>query len=457
MAGNSGGGMETLQYATFDDRIAAAFPSCAVASFPAKTRALLIADPEQILYETLRRGIDHVELLATFAPKPLVIGSAIQDFVPIEAARKTFQDVQRAYGIVGAESRLAMAETDAGHGLNQELREKGVDWLLRWLGDTSRAVKEAEATLSTEEELRCTKTGQVASALNSKTVVDFNQQRYAEIAPKRKVPTPNVLGNYRNEIQQAVREITRVGTFKPERGIVVGDRVMEAGAFSRGLAIVIADLGKDDPRIRRAVIDPILNAGYQVLALDLRGWGESKPRPTGLNAKFDWEDFFAYRALEIGRPLLGQRLKDLLAIGPSRTHRRSWTLVGVGANASLVAAHAALLDQRVDGLITVDGPLSYRSMLEDPLSKQPVSAVLPGVLGAYDVRDLYAAGAPRRTLILNPEDAQRRPVNEVQAWEEYDWALQAYEGLGAHDALQVRSELDIEGLREVIPAWLAGS
>ena len=129
--------------------------------------------------------------------------------------------------------------------------------------------------------------------------------------------------------------------------------------------------------------------------------------------------------------------------------------MGVGTNAALVAAHAALLDRRVDGLITVDGPLSYRSMLEDPLSKQPASAILPNVLGTYDMRDLYAAGAPRRTLVLNPEDAQRRPVNEVKAWEEYDWALQAYEGIGAHDALQVRSELDIDGLREVIPAWLS--
>jgi pimeloyl-ACP methyl ester carboxylesterase len=455
MAGTSGGGMVTLQYAAFDDRIAAAFPSCAVASFVAKTRALLIADPEQILYGTLRKGIDHVELLAAFAPKPLLIGSAIQDYVPIEAARKTFQDVQRAYRIAGAESHVGMAETDAGHGLNQELREKGVDWLLRWLGDTSRAVKEVEAPLASAAELQCTKTGQVASSLNGKTVVDFNQQRYAEIAPKRAVPIPLVFGNYRIEIQQGVREITRVGAFKPEKGIMVGDRVMEAGAFSRGLAIVLADLGKDDARIRRAVIDPVLNAGFQVLALDLRGWGESEPHPTGMEAKFAWEDFFAYRSLEIGRPLLGQRIKDLLAIGPTRTHRRNWTLVGVGANASLVAAHAAVLDQRVDGLITIDGPLSCRSLLDDPLTSQPFSAFLPGVLGSYDIRDLYAAGAPRRTLVLNPEDSKRRPVGEARAWEEYDWALQAYEGVGAPDAFHLQSELDIEGLRAAITAWLS--
>ena len=455
MAGNSGGGMVTLQYATFDDRIAAAFPSCAVASFPAKTRALLIADPEQILYGTLKRGIDHVELLATFAPKPLLIGSAVQDYVPIEAARRTYRAVQRAYRIAGAEDHVAMAETDARHGLNKELRQRAVDWLSRWLSDTSRKVVETDAPISTDEELRCTKTGQVASALSSKTVVDFNQERRARIAPSRKVPDLQALGNYRIVVQQKVRELTRVGSFKPERGIMVPDHVMEAGAFTRGLAIVLADRGKYDPRVRRGVIDPILNAGYQAFTVDLRGWGESKPAPSGLEVSFDWEDFFAYRALEMGRPLLGQRVKDLLAIGPRRTHRRNWTLVGVGTNASLVAAHAAVLDQRVDGLVTVDGPLSYRAIFDDPLTTQPVSSYLPGVLGAYDVRDLYAAEAPRRTLVLNPEDSRRRPVHEVRAWEELDFVSQVYERLGAPGAFRMQSDLDLDGVRGAITEWLS--
>ena len=455
MAGNSGGGMVTLQYAAFDDRIAAAFPSCAVASFAAKTRALLIADPEQILYGTLKRGIDHVELLASFAPKPLLIGSAVQDYVPIEAARKTYQEVQRAYRIAGAEDHVAMAEADTGHGLGKMLRQRAVDWLSRWLSETSRAVVETDIPISNDEELQCTQTGQVASALSSKTVVDFNQQRYAAIATRHAAPTARELNDYRIKVQQKIRDLTRVGAFKPERGIVVPDHVMEAGAFTRGLAIVLADRGKYDPRVRRAVIDPILNAGYQAFTVDLRGWGESKPAPAGIQVRFDWEDFFAYRALEIGKPLLGQRLKDLLAIGPTRTHRRSWTLVGVGTNASLVAAHAAVLDQRVEGLITVDGPLSYRSIFDDPLTTQPVSAYVPGVLGAYDVRDLYAAEAPRRTLVLNPEDSRRRPVHEVRAWEELDFVSQVYEGVGAGGAFSMKSELDLTGVREAITEWLS--
>jgi cephalosporin-C deacetylase-like acetyl esterase len=84
MAGNSGGGMETLQFACFDDRIKAAIPMCAVSTFRHKTQAMLIADPEQILYGTLEHGIDHPELLAAYAPKALMVGSAKQDYIPIE-------------------------------------------------------------------------------------------------------------------------------------------------------------------------------------------------------------------------------------------------------------------------------------------------------------------------------------------------------------------------------------
>lgn len=453
MGGNSGGGMETLQYLAFDDRIQAAFPSCAVATFPAKTRALLIADPEQVLYGSLRAGIDHPELLAAFAPKPLAIGSAIQDFVPIDAARETFREVQRIYRIAGAEHHLRMIETDAGHGLNQELRVGAVDWFSRWLSDVSRAVTESPVDLPTAEEVQCTETGQVATSLRGRTVAGLNRERASKIAPHREVPTVGNFPNYRVGVQQSIQRIARVGLFRPERGIFLADRALEPNAYPRGMVIVVADAGKDNPGVRRAVIDPVLNAGHEVLGLDLRGWGESRPDAV-VEVKFDWQEFFAYRALELGKPLLGQRVKDLVSVQPSRTHRRSWTVVGVGPEASLVAAHAAVLDARVERLITIGGPVSFQSIVDQPLTKQPVSVCLPGVIGEYDVRDLYAACAPRPVLVLNPENSQGVPVEEAQAWEQYDWSAQAYEAIGATGKLEVKGGLDIEGMRDTVTSWL---
>ena len=453
MAGNSGGGMETLQFAGFDDRIKAAAPMCAVASFRAKTEALLIADPEQILHGSLRHGIDHPELLAAFAPKPLMIGSAIRDYVPIAAARNTFREVADAYRLAGASERIILTETDDTHGLNEQLREATTGWLARWLNDGRVSSQKADDVLP-EDDLRCTRTGQVATSLDPSNVLAMNQAYAQAVAPNRDVPRTqeeNVL--FRTEIARQVQFITKVGPFRREPGIHVPDSVFDPVSFPRGDAIVVSDTGRNDGIIRRSIIHPLISAGYRVVAMDLRGWGETKPDHPGYHVSFDWEDFFAYRSLEIGRPLLGQRMKDLLGAAPKRTTHRKWLVVGVGAGA-LVALHAAVVEPRIEKLVTVGGLLSYRSLVADPLNKESLGSYLPGVVRAYDVRELYAALAPRRVLAVNPMSSQRRPVTPVEAWEQLDWARQVYELNGAPDELRMETKISSMKMREVLEDWV---
>ncbi len=453
MAGNSGGGMETLQFAGFDNRIKAAVSSCAVATFRAKTEALLIADPEQILNGTLHHGIDHPELLAAFSPRPLMIGAATRDYVPIAAARDTYREVIKAYRLAKAPGMVLLAETDDTHGLNKELRDAGVAWLSRWLGvDTPSA--EEPTDLLPEEDLRCTKTGQVATSLNPSSILTLNQAYAEKTAPERVAPTtPEEYTAFRTEVQRQVQFITKVGPLKREPGVLVADRVFDtARTFPKGDAIVISDSGKDDRLVRRSVVDPLVAAGYRVIGIDLRGWGETRPNLEGYQVSFDWEDFFAYRSLEIGRPLLGQRMRDLLGAAPRRTTHRKWTVVGVGA-AALVALHAAVIDPRIDRLVTVGGLLSYRSLIADPLTKQPFSSYLPGVIGAYDIRELYAALAPRHVLVVNPMSSQRRPLDPVEAWEQLDWTAQSYELNRATDSFQMETKITALQMREILTTW----
>lgn len=452
MAGNSGGGMETLQFAGFDDRIKAAAPMCAVASFRAKTDALLIADPEQILHGSLQHGIDHPELLAAFAPKPLMIGSAVRDYVPIAAARNTFRDVADAYRLAGASEKIILTETDDTHGLNKQLREATTGWLAHWLNDDRVSTQEPGDVLR-EEDLRCTKTGQVATSLDPSNVLSMNQAVLREAAPNRGVPRTqeeNLL--FRTEIARQVQFITKVGPFRREPGIHVPDSVFDPVSFPRGDAIVVSDTGRNDGIIRRSIIYPLISAGYRVVAMDLRGWGETKPDLPGYHVNFDWEDFFAYRSLEIGRPLLGQRMKDLLAAAPKRTTHRKWLVVGVGAGA-LVALHAAVVEPRIEKLVTVGGLLSYRSLVADPLNKESLGSYLPGVVRAYDVRELYAALAPRQVLAVNPMSSRRRPVSTVEAWERLDWARQVYELNGAPDSFRMETKISSTKMREILKEW----
>ena len=454
IAGQSGGGMVSLQFAGFDDRVKAAFISCAVASFRAKTEALLIADPEQVLYGTLRAGIDHPELLAAFAPKPLMIGAAKRDYVPIEGARRTHDELALVYEKLDAPDHLHLVETDDTHGLNRELREAAASFFLRALTGQDRAVSEADAEPRQPDELACTASGQVAVSLNSKSVADFSAAKADGVKPTFELPrSESEFGVYQSVIANRIKDVTRVGSFKAEFGIDVPTRFLDAGVYAKGAVFLVAEQGKDHPIVQRYLIDAVLAANHSLYGLDLRGWGASKPVIPELEVGFDWDDFLAYRSLELGRPLFGQRLKDLLATAPRLTKRRDWIVIGVGIG-GLVAAHAGVLDPRISGVVSIQAPISYRSILDAPESTQPVSSLLPGVLGAYEVRDVYAALAPRPLLVVNPHDPYRRTITGEQAEVECAWVTDMYGALDSLDSLRIESGLDRTEVRSLVGDWL---
>jgi cephalosporin-C deacetylase-like acetyl esterase len=459
--GQSGGGMETLQLAPFETRLKAAIPVCAVSTFRHKTEGLLIADPEQILSGTLGYGIDHPELLSTVAPRALLIGSAIRDYVPIAGARSTYQEVKRIYSVLGATEKVGLAETDSKHSFNQELREAAATWLVRWLGNGSGRVHEEPVEIAKDEELHCTSTGQIAGSLGGENVLTLNKAYAEKILPRRKRPSRKAeVEAYRREIAERVREVTRVGSAAREDGIWVPTRVFGAESSAKGGVIVVAESGKDDPDVHRKIVDPLVRAGYRVVGIDVRGWGETSPhlpdkaeRPDGAKVRFSWDTFFAYRALEMGRPLFGQRLRDLLAKAPEVGGRADWIVIGTGVGA-LLAAHAAVLEPRIGTAVTIRGLLSYRLLIDQPLHRQPFSSFLPGVIGAYDVRDLYAAVASRRLLVVNPEDPNRRPVETAVARKELNWTAQVYKAAGAAEAFSLHCKVGDTELSRLVVDWL---
>lgn len=265
--------------------------------------------------------------------------------------------------------------------------------------------------------------------------------------------SPSEFEVYRSRVARGIREVTRVGAFKSEHGIEVPTRFLDAGVYAKGAVFLVADQGKDHPLVQRYCIDAVLAADHSLYGLDVRGWGATEPSLEALGAGFDWDDFLAYRSLELGRPLLGQRLKDFLATAPTMTKRREWIAVGIGTG-GLVAAHAAVLDPRIEGVASIQAPLSYRAVLDDPHSTQPVSCLLPGVLGRYDIGDVYAAIAPRPLLVANPVDSRRRPVPAGEAESEIGRALDIYETLDAGDAVRIETRLGRTGIRAAIESWL---
>jgi alpha-beta hydrolase superfamily lysophospholipase len=452
-AGTSGGGMETLQLAPFEVRIQAAAPSCAVATFRHKTEALLMADPEQNLYGNLGYGIDHPELLATVAPRAVLIGAATQDYVPIEGARRTFEEIKPAFALFGSVEKVALAETNDKHTFNQELREATASWFVRWLAGSRKEVREQPAETLPDPELYCTRTGQVAESLGGETVFTLTRKRAEEIAPRRSLPSSSrQLEVYRRQIVESAKSMARLDLERREEGIHIPVRAVGTG----NPVVLVAEAGKDDAAVLRDLVEPLLAAGRRVAGIDVRGWGETRPHMPDRKAGFSWDEFFAYRSMELGRPLFGQRLRDLLVTAPGAAGAGSWDLVGVGAGA-LLAAYAAAIEPRVRSVVVIGGMLSYRSVIDDPLYRQPLSAFLPGVIGAYEVRDILAAIAPRRLMAINAEDARRQPAAEAVVTREFEWTRNIYRTAGADAAFRIVCRVPAADIGRQAAGWLGGS
>ena len=457
MAGHGGAAMEALLLACFDQRLRAAVSLSPGKGFRSRAESLVDPDPEWILFRTFEYGIDYPEILAGIAPRPLLIGLEAEDPDAQAWSLADFQRITEIYESSDAAEKLGVASSAGQAGFTRRQRELAARWLVRWLAESDQTVAEKPAVTAVEQDLRCVTSVPSGSLIKAETVGRLNQAYAEKITPQRKPPARQAEYEiYRSEILHKIRLINRVGIPRREAGIVVPDRVFEVGAFARGVAVVIAEAGKDHPAVRRSVIDPLVASGYRVIALDLRGWGETAPMPPNDGIGFSWDDFLAYRSLEIGRPLMGQRVKDLLAAAPRRTNRREWLVAGVGAGA-LVAAQAAVLDPRINAVISIGGLLSFRSLLDDASPKQPLSSFLPGIVGAYDMRDVYAAIAPRRLLVFNPRDSQRAVVDPDAAGRELRWTARIFEILDARSSFSLQSKVPPGKMRRVLTEWLARS
>ena len=393
--GHSGGGMMTLLAAPLEPRIRAAMSCCAVTSFYHKTQALLMADPEQIVPGVYAQGIDHPELIAAVAPRAFLIGAVLRDFVPLAGTRRTFQEVKPIFELAGVPGNVDEVESDNVHLLDKNLREACYGWMMKHLMGESGNTHEPEIKVESEAALRCTKTGSVMDLDGAHSVFDLNREEARRLAAGR--------GRHSTVPPAAIQERLGIGALGTmENGIHVASSLWPETGHARDrrdvLLILAAEQGRNSAGARK-LAEQLTGAGFPVLGVDLRGWGETTPNPPGKAAKFSWDEFFAWRSFEMGRPLLGMRVCDLVAMSRrmASTYRKIF-LVGIEAG-GLVALHAAALVTSIAGVAVSKTLNSWTDALERPAfpaaASEPVSSFVPGVLRDYDIPELIRSIAPR--------------------------------------------------------------
>jgi len=193
------------------------------------------------------------------------------------------------------------------------------------------------------------------------------------------------------------------------------------------------------------IANELLQKGYRICAVDLRGMGETAP---GMATHF-W-DFLA------GRPLFGQRTLDVLTVvkwlkGPS-VKAEKIQLWGQGLCA-LYSAFAGTVTEDISGFILENPLISFENLalIREPKYRNEV--LLPGILEKLDLPQVYQALSPRPLLILNPYAGDKTPAQQTGIDEISASVSPAYKSVkkaALFSIKQASKENRVQALREVL-------
>jgi murein DD-endopeptidase MepM/ murein hydrolase activator NlpD len=373
-----------------------------------------------------------------------------RDFFDIKGSWDTFREVKLAYGRFGFGERVDLFESDEPHGFTRPRREAAMRWLRRWLLKADDAPVEPDFPIATDAQLQCTESGQVLTAFKDRSVFDLNAERAVELERTR---AQFQASHDKAGTLARVRELIGLsGPVKPaqrtERGKVAGvgctitKLVFETGSgvmvpawlfrpdqVAAGTPLIVATGYEPEESLleRGEFHEQLARLGlrdHAVLLADLRGMGTTAPQgksPFGA----DWKE--AFLALHLNRPLLGQRVGDLLAVIAALPEESSAgiRLIAAGTTGP-IALHAAALEPRITGLATYHMTTSWADVARAVGTRDQLANVVPGALAYYDLPDLARLIAPRPLTLSALVDPVGLPVPQERLESTYAACKPAY-------------------------------
>ena len=403
--GISGGGTNTSYLMALDDRITAAAPGCYLTGFRSLFNTIGPQDAEQNIHDQLTFGMDHADYVLMRLPKPTLIMAATKDYFDINGAWQLFRQGKRFATRQGFPERVNLVESNTTHGFPTEMRVAAANWMRRWLLDLDTPIVEGELNPLPEEKLNSTPNGRVLDLEGARTIFELNSDWNRTFAGRR---DENAQSEHRARLLAKVRELigarkladlptptmAKVSNgyiIKPEIGIqlpaeLVGD------TNSKSFTIFLHGAGKREAIESGEVKRLAQQSKTQVLAVDLRGLGETKKM--GRNKTFDemfgpdWKDTAA--ASLLGKSYVGMRTEDiwqLIRAWRQETGNQNLKphLIATG-EAAIPALHAAALEPDLFGDVRISGSIdSWTEVVESPIVRNQQSNLVFGSLREYDL------------------------------------------------------------------------
>lgn len=413
VTGCSGGGTLSSYLMAFDERVACAAPSCYITSFPRLLATIGPQDAEQNIHAQIALGIDHADYMLLRAPRPTLILASTHDFFDIQGTWDSYRQAKRIYTRLGHPERVNLIETDAKHGYPLLQREAMAHWMNRWLLGTDQPIGEAEFTTPSAAAARCTERGQVMLVSGARSVTDLNVElankyqaqrqklwqkknlpaalesvrKIAGIRPLSQLPQPTV--RQAGKLERDGYTIEKL-VLEPEPTLLIPALLFKPTKLTGQKYLYVSGAGKQTAAEKDSAVEQLVRHGHIVLAIDVRGSGETGPSPAGLWGG-DWNDIFVSYLL--GRSMLGMRAEDILVAARylndvKGTENSTVNLIGSGA-AGPAALHAAAVERDLFHGLELQGSLnSWSEYIKHPEMRGQLVNSVHGALRAYDLPDL---------------------------------------------------------------------
>lgn len=450
--GQSGGGTLTMLLVCADDRLAAAAVAsgntenfaCADFHPPGSTD-----DAEQNLLGSARAGFDRWDLLYPMAPKPLLVSASDMDFFGtyspsyISSGWEEYQKLLRIYTILGAAEQLAWSSTPLPHGLSYDTRLKIYNWFQRWLKQDPRPIEQEPPTSpEPERALWVADTGSTVKSFASLTPFEMNRRNLP--GPTARRPGPEVLARL-----LAIEPPAAGCRFHLLGRAAAGGLSIEAAEVPSAPGVWLpAWLFLPESQDRRKpvllLLDPagrntrwregelcqqLARAGWPVCAADVRGVGDLAPEFARGAARYarshNDEENYAWASLILGRPLVGQRVTDSMALVAALAAyaplagRSIW--VAARGLLTVPALFAAALETRIERLYLAGGLVSFRNLAETENYNYAFGNTVFGLLKHLDLPDAAAMIAPRAITLGATVNAAGRRLEEDEVRQVWSW------------------------------------
>ncbi len=415
--GCSGGGTLTSYVMSLDPRVTCAAPACYLTTFQKLIETRGPQDSEQNIFGQLAFGMDHPDYVIMRAPRPTLITSTTGDYFDIKGAWENYRQAKRVYGVLGYPHQVDMVEVEGTHGVKpQSLATIGY-WMQRWLldKDANVPIRDFDQNLQELSVLNCTEKGQVLSLENEKSVFDLNADiarqlsksrretngngsdedlrkkisKLAGIRSPEKIPVPRMedIARVHRDEYHIDKLVLHTDSKIPLPGLTFHPKIPQESAY-----LYLTDEGKTGDGEPQGPIEDLVNDGYAVVTLDMRGQGETS---TAIRDDLlgDWKLF--YLAYLQGQSLVGPRTEDAISgakfianYALPTDKKREVHLVGVG-QAGIVALHAAAVHPNLFATVTIkNAPRSWTNIVGDQNAQGQLDSIVHGALQVYDLPDL---------------------------------------------------------------------